>query len=53
MRAESSAGDTRRLFHTASALYDNFYEKAMVAVDVAGDQTDVEALLVRIRSILA
>ena len=45
LRAETGDGDIRRLFNTASALHENFYEDDMQTDDVADGLDDVEALL--------
>ena len=45
LRAETGDGDIRRLFNTASALHENFYENDMHTDDVADGLDDVEALL--------
>ena len=45
LRAETGDGDIRRLFNTASALHENFYENDMQTDDVADGLDDVEALL--------
>ena len=45
LRAETGDGDIRRLFNTASALHENFYENDMRTDDVADGLDDVAALL--------
>ena len=45
LRAETGDGDIRRLFNTASALHENFYENMMSAEDIAESLDDVQALL--------
>ena len=45
LRAETGDGDIRRLFNTASALHENFYENTMPAFEVAESLDDVEALM--------
>ena len=45
LRAETGDGDIRRLFNTASALHENFYENDMQTDDVADGLDDVAALL--------
>ena len=45
IRAETGDGDIRRLFNTANALHENFYENDMQTDDVADGLDDVEALL--------
>ena len=45
LRAETGDGDIRRLFNTASALHENFYENDMQTDDVADGLDDVETLL--------
>ena len=53
LRAQTGDGDIRRLFNTASALHENFYENAMETNDVADGLDDVEALLDKLRPMLA
>ena len=45
LRAETGDGDIRRLFNTASALHENFYENTMQTFEVAEGLDDVEALM--------
>ena len=45
LRAETGDGEIRRLFDTASALHENFYENDTPADQVAERLDDVEALL--------
>ena len=52
LRAETGDGDIRRLFNTASALHENFYENDMHIDDVADGLDDVEALLDKLRPML-
>ena len=52
LRAQTGDGDIRRLFNTASALHENFYENAMETNDVADGLDDVEALLDRLETLL-
>ena len=52
LRAETGDGDIRRLFNTASALHENFYENDMETGDVADGLDDVEALLVKLSLLL-
>ncbi len=53
LRAETGDGDIRRFFAVASDLHENFYENDMDAVLVAESLDDVEALLDKIRPLLA
>ena len=52
LRAETGDGDIRRLFNTASALHENFYENDMQPDDVADGLDDVEVLLGKLVPIL-
>ncbi|MCY4556844.1 MAG: PaREP1 family protein [Chloroflexi bacterium] len=45
IRAETGDGEIRRLFDSASALHENFYENDMAADEVAERLDDVEALM--------
>ena len=45
IRATTGDDAIRRLFSTASALHDNFYENATEAEDVSDGLDDVEALI--------
>ena len=45
-------GEIRRLFDSASALHEDFYETGMVADEVAERLDDVEALLDRLLPML-
>ena len=45
LRAETGDGEIRRLFNTASALHENFYQNDMQIGDVADGPDDVEGLL--------
>ena len=49
IRAETGDGDIRRLFNTASALHENFYEDDMHPDDVADGLNDVAALLTKLQ----
>ena len=53
LRAETGEGDIRRLFNTASALHENFYENEMIADDVADGLDDVEALMDKLMPFLS
>ena len=53
LRAETGDGDVRRLFNTASALHENFYENEMMAQDVADGLDDVKALIDKLLPLLA
>ena len=53
LRAETGDGDIFRLFSVASALHENFYENDMDAALVAESLDDVEALLHKLRPLLA
>ena len=53
LRAETSDGDIRRLFNTASALHENFYENDMETDDVADGLDDVEALMDKLIPLLS
>ena len=53
LRAETGDRDIRRLFNTASALHENFYEKDMQTEDVADGLDDVEALLDKLVPLLS
>lgn len=52
IRAESGDGETRRLFDSATALRENFYENDMAADEVAERLDDVEALMDRLIPLL-
>ncbi len=52
LRAETGDGDIRRLFNTASALHENFYENTMPAFEVEESLDDVEALLNKLLPLL-
>ena len=45
IRAETGDGDIRRLFDSASALHENFYENDMAVDEVAERLDDVESLM--------
>ena len=53
LRAETGDGDIRRLFNTASALHENFYENTMQAFEVAEGLDDVEALMDKLIPLLS
>ena len=53
LRAETGDGDIRRLFNTASALHENFYENEMMAEDIADGLDDVKVLIDKLRPLLA
>ena len=53
LRAETGDGDIRRLFNTASALHENFYENTMPAFEVAEGLDDVEALMDKLIPLLS
>ena len=53
LRAETGDGDIRRLFAVASDLHENFYENDMDVAIVAESLDDVEALLDKLRPLLA
>ena len=50
--AETGDGEIRRLFDSASALHENFYENDMVADEVAERLDDVAALLAKLTPLL-
>ena len=52
IRAETGDGEIRRLFDSASALHENFYENDMVADEVAERLDDVAALLAKLTPLL-
>lgn len=52
LRAETGDGDIRRLFNTASALHENFYENTMQAFEVAESLDEVETLLDKLLPLL-
>ena len=52
LRAETGAGDIRRLFGVANLLHENFYENTMSAEDIAESLEDVQALLDRLETLL-
>ena len=45
LRSETGDGDIRRLFHSASALHENFYENVLPPDEIAENLDDVQALL--------
>ena len=53
LRSETGDGDIRRLFNTASALHENFYENEMETADVADGLNDVEALIDKLIPLLS
>ena len=52
IRAGTGDGEIRRLFDSASALHENFYENDMVADEVAERLDDVAALLAKLTPLL-
>ena len=52
IRAETGDGEIRRLFDSASALHENFYENDMVADEVVERLDDVEALVDKLLPLL-
>lgn len=52
LRAETGDGEIRRLFNSASALHENFYENDMDTDLVAESLDDVEALLAKLLPLL-
>ena len=52
IRAETGDGEIRRLFDSASALHENFYENDMAADEVAERLDDVEALMDKLLPLL-
>ena len=52
IRAETGDGDIRRLFDSASALHENFYENDMAPDEVAERLDDVEALMDKLLPLL-
>ena len=52
LRSETGDGDIRRLFNTASALHENFYENTLQTSEVAEGLDDVEALLDKLLHLL-
>ena len=53
IRAETGDGGIRRLFDSASALHENFYENDMVADEVAERLDDVAALMDKLIPLLS
>ena len=53
IRAETGDGEIRRLFDSASALHENFYENDMVADEVAERLDDVAALMDKLIPLLS
>ena len=53
LRAETGAGDIRRLFRAASDLHENFYENTMQALEIAESLDDVEALMDKLIPLLS
>ena len=52
LRAETGDGEIRRLFNSASALHENFYENDMDTDLVTESLDDVEALLAKLLPLL-
>ena len=52
VRAETDDGEIRRLFDSASALHENFYENDMATDEVAERLDDVEALMDKLLPLL-
>ena len=52
-RAETGDGDIRRLFNTASALHENFYENTMQAFEVAEGLDYVDVLMDKLIPLLS
>ena len=52
IRAETGDGEIRRLFDSASALHENFYENDMTADEVAERLDDVQTLMYRLLPLL-
>ena len=52
IRAETGDGDIRRLFDSASALHENFYENDMPPDEVAERLDDVRALMDKLQPLL-
>ena len=52
-RLRAETGDIRRLFNTASALHENFYENTMQAFEVVEGLDDVEALMDKLIPLLS
>ena len=52
IRAETGDGEIRRLFESASALHENFYENDMAADEVGERLDDVEALMDKLLPLL-
>ena len=52
IRAETGDGDIRRLFDSASALHENFYENDMATDEVAERLDDVETLMDKLLPLL-
>ena len=50
--AETGDGEIRRLFHSASALHENFYENDMATNEVAERIGDVAVLLTKLTLML-
>ena len=53
LRAETGDRDIYRLFNTANALHENFYENQMAAHDIEEALQDVERLLQKLEAILS
>ena len=52
LRSETGDADIRRLFNSASALHENFYENTMEPYEVAEALEHVQALAAKIRALL-
>ena len=52
LRSETGDGDIRRLFNTASALHENFYENVLPPDEIAENLDDVQALLSKLKPLL-
>ena len=52
IRAETGDGEIRRLFDSASALHENFYENDMATDEVAERLDDVETLIDKLLPLL-
>ena len=53
LRSQPGAGDIRRLFNTASALHENFYENTMQAFEVGERLDHVAALMDKLIPLLS
>ena len=52
LRSETGDGDIRRLFHSASALHENFYENVLPPDEITENLDDVETLMGKLISLL-